>query len=148
MTISHQAQAYNSTRQVFLATDLSLADTHWTRLCGLVGRTADEFPDGAGLWIVPCHGVHTLAMRFPIDVLYLNSLQTVVHIETQVQPWRFAPIRMQAATVLELPSGKVRQTATALGDKIEINLGTETRINSARALLAQKLVANEECHPA
>ena len=119
---SAQGQAFNRTRQAYLATELSLADTHWSRLRGLMGASEQDFGDGRGLWIVPCHGVHTIAMRFPIDELYLSKVGTVVHIERKLQPWRFAPIRMQAATVLELPSGKAVETATAVGDKIEIKL--------------------------
>jgi uncharacterized membrane protein (UPF0127 family) len=126
MTVfSPQGQAFNRTREAYLATELSLADTHWSRLRGLMGASEQDFGDGRGLWIVPCRGVHTLAMRFPIDVLYLSKTGTVVHIEQKLQPWRFAPIRMQAATVLELPSGKAVETATAVGDKIEIKLKTD-----------------------
>jgi uncharacterized membrane protein (UPF0127 family) len=127
MTVfSPQGQAFNRTRQTYLATELALADTHWSRLRGLVGASANDFRDGCGLWIVPCRGVHTLAMRFPIDVVYLSGAGTVVHVEQKLQPWRFAPIRLQAATVLELPSGKAVETATVVGDKIEINLKRET----------------------
>jgi hypothetical protein len=36
---------------------------------------AGSFPAGQGLWIVPSRGVHTFAMRFPIDVIYLDSRQ-------------------------------------------------------------------------
>lgn len=126
MTVfSPQGQAFNRTRKAYLATELSLADTHWSRLRGLMGASEQDFGNGRGLWIVPCRGVHTLAMRFPIDVLYLSKAGTVVHIEQKLQPWRFAPIRMQAATVLELPSGKAVETATAVGDKIEIKLKTD-----------------------
>jgi uncharacterized protein len=120
---SPQGQAFNRTRQAYLATELALADTHWSRLRGLVGASEQDFRDGRGLWIVPCHGVHTLAMRFPIDVVYLSRAGTVVHVEQRLQPWRFAPIRMQAATVLELPSGKAVETSTSVGDRIEIKLG-------------------------
>ena len=119
---SPQGQAFNRTRQAYLATELAIADTHWSRLRGLMGASETDFGDGRGLWIVPCHGVHTLAMRFPIDVIYLNKTGMVVHVVQKLRPWRFAPIRMQAATVLELPSGKAVETATAIGDKIEINL--------------------------
>jgi uncharacterized protein len=123
MTVfSPQGQAFNRTRHSYLATELALADTHWSRLRGLLGASEHDFRDGRGLWIVPCRGVHTLAMRFPIDVIYLSKAGTVVYIEQQLQPWRFAPIRMQAATVLELPSGKAVASATVVGDKIEINI--------------------------
>jgi uncharacterized protein len=115
-------QALNRTRQVPLATNLSIAQTHLTRLRGLIGVAPENFRNGAGLWIRPCRGVHTLAMRFPIDVLYLNRAGMVVHIERDLHPWRFSPIRLQAASVLELPSHTVARTETALGDSIEIQL--------------------------
>ena len=32
----------------------------------------DGLPAGEGLWIVPCESVHTVGMRFPIDLVYLD----------------------------------------------------------------------------
>jgi uncharacterized membrane protein (UPF0127 family) len=128
---SPQSQAFNQTRQAYLATALALADTHWTRLRGLLGASESDFRNGRGLWIVPCRGVHTLAMSFPIDVVYLDREQMVVHIEQNLQPWRFAPVRLQAASVLELPCQTIAQTRTALGDKIEFNVGKDGRIPTA-----------------
>lgn len=119
---SPQSKAFNQTRQAYLATALALADTHWTRLRGLLGASTGDFRNGRGLWIVPCRGVHTLAMGFPIDVVYLDRDQRVVHIEQNLRPWRFAPVRLQAASVLELPCQTVAQTGTAVGDKIEFNV--------------------------
>jgi len=115
-------QAFNQTRQVYLATALAMAHTHLTRLRGLLGLSANDFRNGCGLWIKPCRGVHTLAMRFPIDVVYLDRAGTVVHLEHNLQPWRFSPVRMQASSVLELPSHTVAGTGTALGDSIEIQM--------------------------
>ena len=117
-----QAQAFNQTRQLYLATDLAVAQTHWSRLRGLLGASEGDFGNGWGLWIRPCRGVHTLAMRFPIDVVYLDRVGTVVHLEHNLQPWRFSPVRMQATSVLELPSHTVARTETALGDLIEIKM--------------------------
>jgi uncharacterized membrane protein (UPF0127 family) len=117
-----KAQAFNQTRKVFLARELALANTHWTRLRGLLGTSPGDFRNGSGLWIVPCHGVHTLAIRFPIDVAYLDQDRIVIHIERELRPWRFAPVRMQAASVLELPSHVLSETGTQMGDKIEISL--------------------------
>jgi hypothetical protein len=117
---SSERQAFNRTRETYLATALAVADGHWTRLRGLLGLRADDFRNGSGLWIVPCHGVHTLGMGFPIDVIYLDEGLKVVHVEQNLRPWRLAPVRMQATSVLELPSHTVRETGTGVGDKIEI----------------------------
>jgi len=84
---------------------------------------AGSFPAGQGLWIVPSRGVHTFAMRFPIDVIYLDSDKVVVHLEENLKPWRLAPVRLKATSVLELPCRTLSSTQTAIGDKIEIALG-------------------------
>jgi len=120
MVFSPRGQAFNQTRQAYLATALVVADTHWTRLRGLLGVSPSDFRNGNGLWIVPCRGVHTLGMGFAIDVVYLDRSMTVIHIERDLKPWRFAPIRMRAYSVLELPSRTALETRTAVGDRIEI----------------------------
>jgi uncharacterized protein len=114
--------AFNRTRQTYLATRLCVAETHWSRLRGLMGKAAEKFCTGQGLWIVPSHGVHTFAMRFPIDVVYLDRENVVVHLEHDLKPWRLAPVRRRAASVLELPGATLRSSATSLGDRIEIGL--------------------------
>lgn len=117
---SSERRAFNQTRQAYLATSLAVADSHFTRLRGLLGMSSDDFSSGRGLWIVPCHGVHTLGMTFPIDVVYLDQSNTVVHVQNELKPWRFAPVRMQASSVLELPCRTAAETKTAVGDRIEI----------------------------
>ena len=112
--------AFNRTRQVYLATKLSVARTHWTRFRGLMGENSGSFSAGRGLWIVPSRGVHTFAMKFPIDVIYLDEGRTVLHVEKNLTPWRVAPVRVSARSVLELPSDTLSLTGTALGDEIEI----------------------------
>lgn len=119
---SSLGQAFNQSRQAYLATALAVADTHWTRLRGLLGLAPSDFRNGNGLWIVPCHGVHTLGMGFPIDVVYLDHEMTVIHVQSQLRPWRFAPVRAQAMSVLELPCHTVAETGTVVGDRIEITI--------------------------
>jgi uncharacterized membrane protein (UPF0127 family) len=88
-----------------------------------MARDAESFRAGQGLWINPSHGVHTLAMRFSIDVVYLDGDKVVVHLEEDLKPWRVAPVRMRATSVLELPGNTLSSTGTAVGDEIEIALG-------------------------
>jgi uncharacterized membrane protein (UPF0127 family) len=126
-----QGQAFNHTRQAYLATALAVADTHWTRLRGLLGVHAGDFRNGCGIWIVPSHGVHTLGMGFPIDVVYLDDAMTVIHIQRDLQPWRFAPVRTRAASVLELPCRTAAETRTAVGDKIEITIEKDGKVRPA-----------------
>ena len=115
--------AFNRTRRAYLATDLKMAATHWSRLRGLMCTEAASFPAGKALWIVPCRGVHTFAMRFPIDVVYLDHNKIVVHMENALAPWRVAPVRMKAASVLELPQHVLAETGTRVGDELEIATG-------------------------
>ncbi len=123
--LSTHGKAFNQTRQTHLATELTLADTHWTRLRGLLGLRADDFHNGSGLWIVPCHGVHTLGMGFAIDVVYLDRALTVIDVRAAVRPWRFTPVRYEAASVLELPCHTAAETKTAVGDTIVITLSKD-----------------------
>jgi uncharacterized membrane protein (UPF0127 family) len=112
--------AFNQTRQTFLANELDVADSHWSRLKGLLGTSIGDFYAGKGLWIVPSHGVHTIAMQYPIDVAYLDSDHVIVHIEENVRPWRITPICIEADSVLELPSRTLCNTDTRVGDHVEI----------------------------
>jgi uncharacterized protein len=119
--------ALNRTRQAYLARHLRIADSHWSRFCGLMGTDSGSFPAGQGLWIVPSHGVHTFAMRFAIDVIYLDRENVVVHLEEDLRPWRLAPVRLRATSILELPGNTLSSTRTAIGDEIEIGLGQAAR---------------------
>src|SRR5437588_12477574 len=112
--------ALNRTRGTCLAENVRIARTHWSRLRGLVGTERSEFRPGQALWIVPCRGVHTLAMRFPLDLIYLDQFNTVISLQQDVQAWRFAPVHLRASSVLELPAGTIHESRTARGDKIEI----------------------------
>src|ERR1700685_3948448 len=114
--------AFNRTRTTYLATDLVIARTHWSRFRGLMATDESEFLRGQGLWISPSHGIHTFAMRFPIDAVYLDRERIVVHIEENLKPWRLAAVRVQSASVLELPTGTVRESLTVLGDRVDIFL--------------------------
>ncbi len=122
MTADRRGYAFNKTRQTFLASQLQTADSHWKRLKGLLGTPETVFTAGKGLWIVPCHGVHTFGMRYAIDVVYLDSGHRVVHLEEHVKPWRMTPIRIEAETVMELPAHTIWNTQTRLGDEVEISL--------------------------
>jgi uncharacterized membrane protein (UPF0127 family) len=125
--VPSEGYAFNRTRQVLLAGRLRTAATYWSRLVGLLLTGREDFQQGDGLWIVPSHGVHTLGMKFPIDVIYLDASKRVIHIEKGLRPWRIAPVRRAAVSVLELPESTLAATGTSLGDEIEIAVGDKAR---------------------
>ncbi len=105
------------TRQTELAQSIEVADSGPKRTKGLLGRTS--LAAGEGLWIVPCEGVHTFGMQFPIDLVYLDRHKRVKKVKNAVPPWRLS-FCLSAHSVLELASGSVRKTKTKPGDKLEI----------------------------
>lgn len=105
----------NVTRGLVLGYKVSGAETFRLRLLGLMFRSG--LPQGEGLLIRPCRAVHTHFMRFPIDVLFLDGENRVVHVIPAMSPWKLSPTVRAADAVLELPAGTAG--ATAPGDKIE-----------------------------
>jgi hypothetical protein len=111
---------FNRSKETMLASEVELAATAWTRMKGLLGRKPDQFECGKGLWIVPSQGVHTIGMSFPIDVIYLDSARQVIHLCHQLAPFRVAPIKLRARSVIELPPGTLTRTRTSVGDMLEL----------------------------
>lgn len=108
----------NLSRGTELANSALLADKGETRRKGLLGREC--LAEGEGLWIVPCEGVHTVGMKFPIDLAYLDRRHLIKKIKCAVKPWRLS-VCLSAHSVLELPSGTLHKTFTQAGDRIELS---------------------------
>lgn len=113
--------AHNVTRGSTLAERCRVANRTWLRLRGLIGKAS--LAQDEGLWIVPCNGIHTLGMRFPIDVIFLDGNLRVVAVEEAMRPWRLGRVCLRARSVLELPVGCLASSGTQLGDQIAIEEG-------------------------
>ena len=116
-----EVYVYNKTRETFVATEATVADSYLRRLVGLLGKTKRWARLGRGLWIVPSRGVHTIGMLFPIDLVFLSREKEVVHIEEHVRPFRISKVSLKATSVLELPAHTIYRTGTQVGDRLEIS---------------------------
>lgn len=67
---------------------------------------------------MPCTSVHTLGMRFPIDVLYLNKYGSVAGAETLQPGQRSRRAWPGVYSVLELPAGMFRGSGTEVGHQL------------------------------
>jgi uncharacterized membrane protein (UPF0127 family) len=94
---------------------LEIAVTRRARRRGLLGRGGI---DGAIL-LRPCRAVHTIGMRFPIDVAFLNGEMRVMKV-VSLRPWRLTlPVR-RARAVLEAERGAFGSWELRPGDELEI----------------------------
>jgi uncharacterized membrane protein (UPF0127 family) len=111
--------ADNLTRGITLATRVRVAGNSAARRRGLLETESLEIGDG--LWIAPCEAIHTLGMRWPIDVAFLDRHYRVRKIVRKLLPWRIA-ICFTAYSVLELPCGALHPTGTEIGDSVAFRL--------------------------
>ncbi len=97
-----------------LGQEVGLADGWWRRAVGLLGRR--ELPDGSGLLLVPCSSVHTMGMRFPLDLAFLDGAGRILQTRPDLSPGRLAVGGRGAKAALELPAGTLAATDSREGD--------------------------------
>lgn len=114
-------RAVNTTRGTVLGEAIRVADTALNRIVGLLGES--EIVPGDGLLIVPCQGVHTWGMLFPIDIVVLDGEWNVLAIRRRMRQFRMTRVFWRAAAVLELPVGVLDSTSTLVGDSLEFERG-------------------------
>jgi uncharacterized membrane protein (UPF0127 family) len=109
-----------------IASAVEIADTRAKRRRGLLGR--ERLDPCAALVLTPCFMIHTLSMRFAIDVIFLNSDGVVVKVVERMEPGRMAIAR--ARSVVELAAGTVAARGVAVGDRIyfESRFSTEAGV--------------------
>ena len=110
-------QLVNFTNGKVLVNHLSEAKSFWRRFRGLM--FTNTFPKGNGLHIEPCRQIHTFFMKYPIDVLYLNREGQIVGIDIDLQTWKFGKKYSEAVSVIELPTGTIRETETEIGQYVK-----------------------------
>lgn len=101
-----------------LSGNVGVADLIWKRMKGLLGR--EKLEPGESLWIKPCKSIHTIGMRFPLDVVFLDKRNAVVALKENLPPNRLTGLHLSAVSVLELPAGTLAATDTRAGDLLEI----------------------------
>ena len=92
---------------------VEVADTRATRRRGLLGR---DGVDGA-LALTPARAVHTLGMRFDLDVAYLDGGGRVLDLH-RMRRGRVGLPRWRARSVLEAEAGAFDTWGLRVGDVV------------------------------
>lgn len=98
---------------VLIGDRIEVADTFYSRLKGLLGRTGLE--EGQGLLLVPCNSIHCIGMRFAIDAVFMDIDRKVIWIRENMEPGA-KETKKDAYYVLELASGVVKEKGIQRGD--------------------------------
>jgi uncharacterized membrane protein (UPF0127 family) len=106
----------NRDRETVLGEAIEVADTAVRRVKGLLGRECLE--DGQGLLFKQCSSLHTLFMRFPIDILFIDKSGKVLKSRSSVKPFKLVAAPLRAHYALELPSGSIARSGTRVGDRV------------------------------
>ncbi|MGO8720238.1 MAG: DUF192 domain-containing protein [Acidobacteriaceae bacterium] len=130
---------YNQTRECFLSFGVVPADTTFARLKGFIGRL--KMRSDEGLWVVPSSGVHTWGVMFPLDLIYLDENLRVIYVKEHFPIFKIAPLRVRAASVLELPTHTIYSSQTQTGDQLLIGAAEEieSRLTPERAHISDQI---------
>ena len=94
---------------------LEVAESRRARARGLLGR---DGVDGA-LLLRPCRSVHTLGMRFPIDVAFCDDGLRVLRIVTMPRH-RLSRLVWRSRVVIEAEAGAFARWGLQPGDALEV----------------------------
>jgi len=108
----------DETRGTIIGDRIQIADTSLSRMVGLLGKRG--VGAGGGLWIKPSSGVHTIAMKFAIDVIGLDRDRRVIKLWQNLVPYRVTSVNAKLRSVVELPAGRIAECSVALGDVLQI----------------------------
>src|SRR6059058_2180453 len=95
---------------------LEVAESFGDRLRGLLGRDGID----GGLLIRRARSVHTIGMRFPIDVAFCDGDLRVVAVRCPMGRYRIGLPRLRARAVIEAEAGAFERWRLQPGDKLEI----------------------------
>ena len=98
------------------ASHVDIANTFFQKTRGLLGRTA--LKAGEALFIPQCGSIHTLFMRFSIDVVFLDKNNSVNRIIPCLLPFRVAFGPWGTRGVLEMGCGSLEKCDIKKGDPI------------------------------
>ena len=90
---------------------LIVARSFRERRRGLAKMT--PLPAGYGLRILKCNSIHTVGMRFALDLVWLGRNGRVVRVDHGVVPWRMK-LCVRARSVVETAAGEGDAFATVL----------------------------------
>jgi uncharacterized membrane protein (UPF0127 family) len=99
---------------------VGVCDTSRSRRRGLLGIT--QMATDECILLMPCRSIHTMGMKMPIDVAFLDRDQRVVAVREDMAPGKFLLSRrlFRTRAVLEAAAGAFRAWGLGIGDRLRL----------------------------
>lgn len=101
-----------------VAGPMILARSFLRRFTGLLLHR--RLPQTEGLLLQPGGSIHTIGMRFAIDVLFLDADFVILKISDRIRPLRVARAPRGTCAVLELAAGRAAACALKPGMRLKL----------------------------
>jgi uncharacterized protein len=94
--------------------------------CSFTSRWSGRFrrvPGGEHerVLLVPCRSVHTIGMRFAIDVVFLSRQMKIVGLAAAIPPWRFKLAPSGTRWILQLAAGQIAAAGLTVGTHVLVD---------------------------
>jgi len=86
----------------------------WQRLVGLLATPI--LNKNEGLLLSPCRSVHTMGMRYALDLVFMDREGRVLKCVPDLKPYRTASAKFAYYT-LELPTGTIKEMGVSVGNR-------------------------------
>lgn len=113
-----------------IARQVRMACSFTSRCVGLLGR--GSLDEQEGLLLSPGAGIHTLGMRFPIDVVFLSRQMRILGLAVNVAPWCFRAAPPGTGRVLELAAGRIEAIGLKLNTYVLVSFDPDYRTAEPR----------------
>lgn len=94
---------------------ISVAENAWDRMRGLLARP--PLRSYEGMLIMNCCSVHTVGMKYAIDVIFLRSDGEIIRVVENLRPLRMTSC-YEAEMTLELFTGSARKLQLIAGGRL------------------------------
>ncbi|MEL7563584.1 MAG: DUF192 domain-containing protein [Dehalobacterium sp.] len=122
MSINSEIKIINKSSGEIIGNRIKYAGTFLLRLKGLL--FCKSLSPGEGLLLYPCSSVHSMGMRIPIDVVFLDQDLHVLNTVSDMKPGLTAR-QKGASYTLELKAGTIKNQGIGPGDIFTLESGPE-----------------------
>ena len=109
----------NTSRNSVVGETIEVAESASQKVKGLLGRECLE--DGQGLLFKGAGSLHTMFMRFPIDIIYTDKNGKVTKVARAVRPFKLVGAPLRCYYAIELPVGAIEASRTQVGDRLSFD---------------------------